>query len=417
MYTTHQQAAELIQSGHKLFVHTAAATPERLLQALASRADELSEVSLYHMHIEGSAPHLQNDRYKVFKDFSFFVGPSVRKYVQLGQAEYIPVFFSQIPHLFRNKTIPLDVALIQVSPPDSHGLCSLGVSVETSLAAMQSASLVIAQVNPNMPRTHGDGFVPFSRFAAAVWCEDPIPEVIPHPPDETEMAIGKQVASLIDDGATLQMGIGSIPNAVLACLHNHKNLGIHTEMFSDGILPLVEKGVINGIRKKNHPGKLVSGFVMGSKRLYDFVDDNPGVALLDIAYVNDPAVIARNPSVTAINSAIEVDLMGQVCADTIGRMQYSGVGGQVDFMMGAMLSKKGKPIIALPSTTKNGESKIVLSLKQGADVVTTRSHVHYVVTEYGIADLYGKSLQQRAKALIAIAHPAHREALEKSLLQ
>ncbi len=369
------------------------------------------------MHIEGSAPHLQNDRYKVFRDFSFFVGPSVRRYVQLGQAEYIPVFFSQIPHLFRNKTIPLDVALIQVSPPDSHGLCSLGVSVETSLAAMQSASLVIAQVNPNMPRTHGDGFVPFSRFAAAVWCEDPIPEVIPHPPDETEIAIGKHVASLIDDGATLQMGIGSIPNAVLACLHNHKNLGIHTEMFSDGILPLVEKGVINGIRKKNHPGKLVSGFVMGSKRLYDFVDDNPGVALLDIAYVNDPAVIARNPSVTAINSAIEVDLMGQVCADTIGRMQYSGVGGQVDFMMGAMLSKKGKPIIALPSTTKNGESKIVVSLKQGADVVTTRSHVHYVVTEYGIADLYGKSLQQRAKALIAIAHPAHREALEKSLLQ
>ena len=414
MYTTAEEAVKAIQTGNNLFVHTAAATPQRLMQALADRASELRDINLFHMHIEGNAPHLLQGRHEVFHDHSFFVGPSVRKAVQEGHADYIPVFYSRVPSLFRNGTIPLDVALIQVSPPDKHGFCSLGVSVEASLSAVQNARLLIAQVNPHMPRTHGDGFIHFSRIHAAVWCEDALPSVVPHPPGETEMAIGRHVASLIDDGATLQMGIGGIPNAVLACLGSHKDLGIHTEMFSDGILPLVEKGIITGLKKKNHPGKIVSGFVLGSKKLYDFVDDNPSVALLDIAYVNDPSVISRNPRVTAINSAIEVDVMGQVCADSIGHLQYSGVGGQMDFIWGSTMSEQGKPIIALPSTTAKGESRIVASLKPGADVVTTRSHVHYVVTEFGVADLYGKNLTLRAKALVDIAHPSQREALEKA---
>lgn len=407
-----QEAVSIIRSGHHIYVHTAAATPERLLLALVDRAPELSDVHFYHMHIEGSAPHVKPEYAGIFIDHSFFVGPNLRKAVQNGMADYIPIFYSEIPRLLRQRIIPIDVALIQVSPPDRHGYCSLGVSVETSLAAVQSAKYVIAQINPNMPRTHGDGIIHMSMIHAAVEVDDPIHATVASEPSEVEAMIGKNVASLVEDGATLQMGIGGIPNAVLKCLGSHRRLGVHTEMFSDGVVDLVQQGVITGEMKRTHPGKIVSGFVIGSRRLYDFIDDNPKVAMLDIAYVNDTAVIRRNPKVTAINSAIEVDLMGQVCADSIGTLQFSGVGGQMDFIRGASLSEGGKPIIALPSITNKGESKIVNYLKQGADVVTTRAHVHYIVTEWGIADLYAKNLKERARALINIAHPDHREALE-----
>lgn len=405
------EAVKLIESGNNIFVHTAAATPEILLNAMVERANELSDVHLYHMHIEGEAKHVQPQYQGIFTDHSFFVGANVRKAVQQGRADYIPIFYSEVPRVLRKGVIPIDVAMIQVSPPDTHGYCSLGVSVETSLAGVKSAKKVIAQVNPNMPRSHGDGIIHISSIDAYVWTDVPIHEVAPTEPTDVESKIGEHVASLIEDGATLQMGIGAIPNAVLNCLGNHKGLGIHTEMFSDGVVDLVEKGVITGEFKRTHPGKIVSGFAIGTRRLYDFIDDNPLVAMLDIGYVNDTSVIRKNPKVTAINSALEVDLMGQICADSIGTLQYSGVGGQMDFIRGASLSEGGKPIIALPSTTKNGESKIVNYLKLGADVVTTRAHVHYVVTEYGIAELYAKNLKQRAKALINIAHPTHRESL------
>ena len=304
------------------------------------------------------------------------------------------------------------MALIQVSPPDRHGYCSLGVSVDVSIAAVEEAKHVIAQINPQMPRTHGDGLVHVRNFDAFCEIDAAIPEALMHTPTNEEKSIGMNVASLVEDGATLQMGIGGIPNAVLSCLENHKNLGIHTEMFSDGIIPLVEQGVINGKFKKKHPYKIVSGFAMGSRRLYDFMDDNPEVVMLDIGYVNDTAVIRQNPRVTAINSAVEIDLTGQICADSIGSKMYSGVGGQMDFIRGASLSSGGKPIIAMASTTRKGISKIQPILKEGAGVVTTRAHVHYVVTEHGIANLYGKNLYQRAKMLTQIAHPDHRETLD-----
>jgi acyl-CoA hydrolase len=316
--------------------------------------------------------------------------------------------------LFRKKILPLQVALIQVSPPDKHGFCSLGVSVDVSLAAVQSAEHVIAQVNPNMPRTHGDGLIHIDQLECAVEADEPLIEVTVPGRNGVSRSIGRHCAELIEDGATLQMGIGAIPDAVLEALDGHKDLGIHSEMFSDGVIKLVEKGVVNGSQKVIYPGKLVGSFLMGSRRLYDFVDDNPQVAMLDAAYVNDTKIIRQNPKVTAINSALEVDLTGQICADSIGTRLYSGVGGQMDFIRGASLSEGGKPIIALPSVTSKGISRIVPFLKEGAGVVTTRAHVHYVVTEYGIANLYGKNLRQRARALIDIAHPNHREELENA---
>jgi acyl-CoA hydrolase len=303
--------------------------------------------------------------------------------------------------------------LISVSSPDEHGYCSLGTSIDISSAAQQSAKIVIAQVNKFVPRTHGDGLIHLKDIDYMVEYDEPLPETKNHDLTEVEKAIGKNIAELVEDGATLQMGIGAIPNAVLACLGNHKNLGIHSEMFSDGILPLVESGVINGQNKVKHPGMIVGSFVVGTKKLYDFIDDNPIVKMLDFAYVNNTDVIRRNPKVTAINSAIEIDLTGQVCADSIGSKIFSGVGGQMDFIRGASLSEGGKPIIALSSTTKNGASKISAVLKPGAGVVTTRAHVHYVVTEFGAVNLYGKTLEERAKLLIGIAHPNHREALSK----
>jgi acyl-CoA hydrolase len=347
-----------------------------------------------------------------------FVSESVRGAVQNGRADFIPVFLSDIPDLFQKGYLPIDVALVQVSPPDQHGYCSLGVSVDIARSAVNTARYLIAQVNPRVPRTHGDSQVHASRFTSMVYGEEELPEVnYGAKVAEDELKIGQLIAGMIEDGSTLQMGIGTIPDAVLKALTNHKNLGVHTEMCSDGIIDLVEKDVINNSRKKIHPYKTVTGFAVGTRRLYDYVHDNPSFVFLDIDYVNDPHVIRRNPKVVAINSAIEVDLTGQVCADSIGIYQYSGIGGQMDFMRGAALSEGGKPIIALTSRTKKGMSRIVSYLKQGAGVVTTRGHVHYVVTEFGIAHLYGKNLRQRAKVLIDIAHPDDREELERTFFE
>jgi acyl-CoA hydrolase len=398
----------------RVFIQTAAAAPQQLISALVERAPELRGVEIVHMHTEGSAAYAEPKYQDSFHASVMFVGQNMREAVNSGRADYIPVFLSEVPRLFRQKILPLDVALLHVSPPDRHGYCSLGISVDVARAASDSARILIAQINPNMPRTHGDGLIHVSRLTAMVECNDPIVEHHPSPLSDTERAIGRHVASLVEDGATLQMGIGAIPDAVLAALGSHRRLGIHTEMFSDGIIDLVEKGVITGEAKKIHQGEIVAGFAVGSRRLYDFMDDNPVIRMLDIAYVNDTAVIRRNPQVTAINSALEVDLTGQICADTLGCKQYSGVGGQMDFIRGAALSDHGRPIIALPSVTGRGESRIAAMLKPGAGVTTTRAHIHYIVTEYGVAMLYGKSLRQRAKALIEIAHPSHREALSQA---
>ncbi|VAX23996.1 4-hydroxybutyrate coenzyme A transferase [hydrothermal vent metagenome] len=412
-WVTAKEAAMVIKPGSSVFIHSVAAAPMTLIKAMVDRAPDLSDVEIIHLHTEGEAPYASPEFSSVFHTKSLFVGANIRSAVAEGEADYIPVFLSEVPALFRKGILPLDVAMVQVSPPDKHGFCSLGVSVDASRAAVDVARHVIAEINPRMPRTHGDGLIRIDQFDSVVKIDMPLPQRIPPELTDLEKAIGHNCATLIEDGATLQTGIGAIPDAVLAQLHGHKDIGIHTEMFSDGVIDLVEKGVINGRKKKMQPGKIVSGFVIGSQRLYDFIDDNPLVVLLDITYVNDTAVIRRNPRVTAINSAIEVDLTGQVCADTIGPRQYSGVGGQMDFIRGASLSEGGKPIIALPSVTRGGESRIVSYLKKGADVVTTRAHVHHVVTEHGIANLYGKTLRERARALIEIASPNHQQALEK----
>lgn len=410
---TAEEAVKVIKSGDRVFIHSIAAAPHVLIDSMIERAPELEEVEIVQIHTEGEAKYALPEYSASFRTHAMFVGANLRKAVAEGHADYIPVFLSEVPSLFRRRILPLNVALIQVSPPDKHGYCSLGIAVDVSAAAVQTADFVVAQINPKMPRTHGDGLLHIDKIDYGVDVDIPIPEFGGAVLSPIEITIGKNCAELIDDGATLQMGIGAIPDAVLNALGNHRNLGIHTEMFADGLIDLVEKGVVNGINKRVHPGKIVSSFIMGTNKVYNFIDDNPQVLLLDVAYVNDTAVIRRNPKVTAINSAIEVDLTGQVCADSIGPMQYSGVGGQMDFMRGASLSEGGRPIIALPSTTRKGISRISSFLKQGAGVVTTRAHVHYIVTEYGIARLYGKSLRQRAKAMINIAHPNHREQLEK----
>lgn len=391
-----------------------AGMPHELVRALVSRSAELKQVEVVQLHTEGPAPYAAPEVSESFRVNALFTSGNVRQAIADGRADYTPIFLSEVPALLRSGAFPIDVALIQVSAPDRHGFCSLGVSVEATKAAVLSAKHVIAQVNRKMPRTHGDGLIHVDNIHAMVEHDQDIPEILVPPPSEVERQIGLNCANLVENGATIQMGIGAIPNAVLAALHSHKDLGVHTEMFSDGVVELVEKGVINGKHKRVHPGKIVAGFVLGTRKLYDFVDDNPLVAMLDIGYVNDTSVIRRNPKVTAINSAIEVDLTGQVCADSIGCRIYSGVGGQMDFIRGASLSPGGKPIIALPSVTSKGESRIVALLKPGAGVVTTRAHVHWVVTEYGAANLHGKSLRERAKALIDIAHPEHREALERA---
>jgi 4-hydroxybutyrate CoA-transferase len=408
---TAEEAVSVIRSGDRVFVHSVAAAPQRLVAAMTARAGELRVVEVVHLHTEGAAPYAAPGMERSFRVNALFVGANVRAAVQEGRADYLPVFLSEVPQLFRRGLLPLDAALVSVSPPDRHGFCSLGVSVDVARAAVQTARTVVAQVNRHMPRTHGDGLIHVDAIDYLVEGDDPLPEVPPRRASDVERAIGRHCAELVEDGATLQIGIGGLPEATLAALTGHQRLGIHSEMISDAVVDLVEAGVVTGESKRVHPGKVVAGFAYGTRRLYDFLDDNPAVAMLDIAYVNDTAVIRRNPRVTAINSALEVDLTGQVCADSIGDLLYSGVGGQMDFIRGAALSEGGKPIVALPSTTTTGESRIVSYLKPGAGVVTTRAHVHYVVTEHGIADLFGKNLRQRAAALIAVADPRHRDAL------
>ncbi len=412
-YKTADEALQLVQSGQRVFLHGSAATPVHLIKRLIEQKERLKNVELVSITQQGinmNDPELAGH----FFINSLFVSESNRKAVNSGRGDYIPVFLSEIPLLFQRNILPLDVAIVHVSPPDKHGYCSLGTSVDIARAAVLTAKKVIAQVNPNMPRVHGDAFVPFSKFDAAVWVDEPLPEVsYSDSTSDIHLKIGKIVAGLVEDGATLQLGIGTIPDSVLKNLTNHKNLGLHTEMFSDGVIPLIKNGTINNSLKKTVPGYCVTSFMLGTRMLYDFADDNPIIKALDINIVNDPHRISLNPKVTAINSALEVDITGQVCADSIGTYQYSGIGGQMDFIRGATLSPGGKPIIAMPSTTSNGISRIVPFLKPGAGVVTTRGHTHWVITEYGAVDLVGLNLSQRAKALIQIAHPDHREELEK----
>lgn len=416
-YISAEEALSVIRSGDRVFVHGSAQTPVYLLHKLAERAPELRDVECTFITVQGDIAIDKPQYADHFHINCMFVSQSVRQAVNEGRADFIPVFLSDIPDLFRRE-LKIDVALVQVSPPDAHGYCSLGVSVDIARSAVNTATHIIAQVNPRVPRTHGDSLVHTRRFTAMVYHEEELPEVnYATKMRAEELKIGQLIAGMIDDGSTLQMGIGTIPDAVLKALGNHKNLGVHTEMCSDGIIELFENDVINNAKKRIHPNKAVTGFALGTRRLYDYVNDNPAFAFLDIDYVNDPHVIRRNPKVVAINSAIEVDITGQVCADSIGTLQYSGIGGQMDFMRGAALSEGGKPIIAITSRTEKGISRIVPFLKPGGGVVTTRGHVHYVVSEYGIAYLFGKNLRQRAKALISIAHPDDREALEKACFE
>lgn len=416
-YTSAATALQSIESGHRVYVHGSAQTPLYLLAELAKQKDRLQHVELVFITVQGDIKVAQPEYEGHFNINCMFVSESVRLAVNEGRADFIPVFLSDIPDLF-NSVMPVDVALVQVSPPDEHGYCSLGASVDIARSAVNTAKCIIAQVNPRVPRTHGDGMVHVNRFTHMVWHEAELPQVdYSAKTGADEIKIGELIAGMIEDGSTLQMGIGTIPDAVLKCLGNHKNLGVHTEMFSDGIVPLVQKDIINNRCKRIHPNKSVTGFAIGTNLLYDYINDNPSFAFLDIDYVNDPHVIRRNPKVVAINSAIEIDITGQVCADSIGTRQFSGIGGQMDFMRGAALSEGGKPIIAITSRSAKGIPRIVPFLKPGAGVVTTRGHIHYVVTEYGIAYLRGKNLRQRAHELIRIAHPDDREMLERACFE
>jgi 4-hydroxybutyrate CoA-transferase len=415
--TTAATAAEKVQSGERVFMTGNCAVPKVLLGALVQRAPELQNVEIVQVLTIGDAAYVDPALYGHLRVNTLFIGDNVRQAVNDGRADFTPCHLSEIPLLFSSGMLPLDVALIHVSPPDEHGFCSFGVEVGVTKTAAQSARIVIAEVNAQMPRTLGDSFIHISKLDYVVPVDYPLPEVYMGQPNELSMRVGKYVADLIEDGSTLQMGIGAIPDGVLAYLHDKKDLGIHTELFSDGIIELYEAGIINNEKKTLHRGKMTAGFLLGSRRLYDFVDNNPIVELHPSEYVNNPVVISQNYKMVAINSAIEVDLTGQVCADSIGPRLYSGVGGQLDFMRGAARSAGGKPIIAMPSlaTTRSGEcfSRITALLKHGAGVVTTRYDVHYIVTEYGIAHLYGKTIRQRARALIEIAHPDFQEELER----
>ena len=418
-YVTPEEAVKVIKSGDRVHLSSVAVTPHTLIKPMVERGrnGELYDVKIQHIHVEGNVEYANPEFEGIFVSEQFFVGGNLRKQTQAGYADYIPVFLSETQKLIREGYLKVNVALIMCSVPDKHGFVSLGTSVDATLAAVQTADVVIAAVNPNVPRAFGDAMISINDID--IFVEDNI-ELYAHgmaPLSDIEVAIGKNVAELVEDGACLQMGIGGIPNAVLAQLGNHKNLGVHTEMFADGILPLVEKGVVNGKCKNIDPGKMVASFLMGTKALYDFIDDNPMVAMMDVGYTNSVSVIRQLDKVTAINSALAVDLTGQVCADSIGIKHYSGVGGQIDFIRGAGYSKGGKPIIAIPSVTNKGVSKISPTLLVGSGVVSTRSNMHWVVTEYGAVNLYGKTLQERAKLLISIAHPEHREALDKAAFE
>uniref|UniRef100_A0A914WYA2 Acetyl-CoA hydrolase n=1 Tax=Plectus sambesii TaxID=2011161 RepID=A0A914WYA2_9BILA len=414
-----QQAVEHIKSGDKIFVHGIAATPTPLLNALCEHAKkkDLKHITLHHLHLEGPAPWATEEYKGIIRSNSLFTGANLRAGVNNGTVDFNSVFLSEIPLLFKRNVINLNVALIHVSAPDSKGFCSLGTSVDATRSAIINADYIIAMVNQNMPRTFGDGLIHSSHIDGMVFCDFPLHERPNSKLGDQELKIGMTIAEhLVEDGATLQMGIGAIPDAALVALKNHKDLGIHTEMFSDGVLDLVERNVITNAHKKIHPGKIVSSFVYGSKRLYEFLHDNPMIFMGDVSWVNDTSMIRQNPKVAAINSAVEIDLTGQVVADSVGSRFLSGFGGQIDFIRGASLCNdgRGKPIIALPSQTKKGESKIVPFIKEGAGVVTTRAHVHYVVTEFGIAQLFGRNMRQRAFELIRIAHPDHQERLEEA---
>ena len=411
---TSAEAAAEVRSGQRIYLHGGAATPLALLEALMGRAEDLRDVELVHMHTDAPAPYVAPEMRGHFRHNALFIGPNVRRAVAEGRADYTPVFLSEIPALFApGGPLPLDVALIQVTPPDADGNCSLGVSVDCALSAAEHAGLVIAQVNARMPRTFGH-VLPASMIDIAVYDDRDLPSHEPATSGEEAQRIGAHVANLVGDGATLQMGIGEIPNAVLAALSRHRDLGVHTEMFTDGLIPLIESGAVNGSRKTVHPGKVVSAFAVGSERLYRFIDRNAAVELHPVDHTNDVAVIAANYRMAAINSALSVDLTGQVAADSIGPRFYSGIGGQVDFIRGAAKSAGGKPIIALPSTAARGTiSRICAELAPGSGVVTTRGDVHWVVTEYGAVDLHGRSIRERANMLIGLAHPSFRAMLEE----
>lgn len=409
-----KQAVAQIRSGDSLYIHSNAAAPLPLIDALVQRADTLRDVEVYHILTMGPAPYIEPKYCHSFKLNALFIGKNVREAVNAGRANYTPVFLSEIPGLFLSGRLNVDVCLIQVSRPDSHGYCSYGVSVDCTIAARKRARLVIAEVNAQMPRTLGRSFVHVSKLDYIIETDRPIPTHESIESDEVATEIGRHCATLVEDGATLQLGIGAIPDATLHFLFGKKDLGIHSEMFSDGVLDLIEAGVITNDCKTVLPGKIAVSFVMGTKRLYDFIDNNPLIEFQPSDFINDPNIIAQNYKMTAINSALQIDLTGQVCSDSVGEQLYSGFGGQVDFIRGAARSQGGRPIIALPSTAKNGTvSRIVAHLSRGSGVVTSRGDVHYVVTEYGIADLYGKDLKSRARALINIAHPRFRDELNQ----
>jgi 4-hydroxybutyrate CoA-transferase len=412
--TTAEEALRLVESGNRILIQPGAAEPETLVLAMINRAPELRDVEIVHLMTLGNADYVKPEMEGHFRHVAFFVGGNVREAVNAGRAEYMPVLLSEVPLLFKSGRLPLDVCLIQVSPPDEHGFCSMGVGVDVSMSAAKNTKKLIAQVNPQMPRTLGDCFLHVTKFDAIVEVDEPLCELPRGQMTDVQEQIGRNVADLIEDGSTLQMGIGGIPDAVLFSLKDKHDLGVHTEMFSDGVQELIELGVINNERKTLHPGKIIASFLMGSRELYRFVDNNPLIEMHPTEYVNDPYVIAKNDQMIAINSALQIDLSGQVCAESIGFNIYSGFGGQLDFVRGAARSKGGKPIIAIPSTARKGTvSRIAPALDTGAGVVTTRAHVHYVVTEFGAVNLFGMSLKKRAQELTAIAHPDFREELRE----
>ncbi len=416
--TTHEAALQVMKSGDSVYLHGGAATPQIFVDAFTQRVKALEKVVITHILSLGDAGYVEPGMEEHCRLNSLFTGPNVREAVNAGRGDWMPIFLGEIPDLFSSGRVPVDLALVHLSPPDEHGFCSFGVSTDVTIAACKAARHIVALVNRQMPRVHGDNFIHVSKLNAVVETDTPLFQMPSTPLTDVHMQIGEHIASLVEDGSTLQMGIGAIPDATLHFLREKRDLGIHTEMFSDGVVQLVEEGIINGERKSLHPGKVVASIVMGSKYVYDFIHENPFMEFHPSDYVNDPLIISRNDKMVAINSAIEVDLTGQVCSDSIGRRNYSGIGGQVDFLRGAARSHGGRPIIALPSTArKETRSRIVATLKPGAAVTTSRGDVHCVVTEYGVADLHGKNLRERARALIGIAHPDFREELEREAFE